>query len=114
MTHEEWLNKAKRLYGDNSGEWKFICPICKTPQTAQDFVKAGATKEQASTSIANECIGRWLPNKQKAIGEKKVIKGQPCNYAGYGLFKLNPVEVIMDDGRKITAFDFADEETDAA
>ncbi len=74
MTHEEWLNKAKRLYGDNAGEWKFICPICKTPQTAQDFVKAGATKEQASESIANECIGRWLPEKQKAIGEKRLSK----------------------------------------
>jgi hypothetical protein len=114
MTHEEWLEKAKRLYGDNAGDWKFKCPVCETVQTVKDFFNAGLSREESSASIANECIGRYLPEKQKAIGEKKVIKGKPCNYAGYGLFNLNPVEVLMNDGRKITAFDFADEEPDAA
>ena len=110
MKHEEWLKKAARLYGENAGDWKFICPACETPQTAKDFVNAGLTREQASISIANECIGRHLPEKQKAIGEKKIIKGNPCNYAGYGLFQLNPVEIEFEDGTIRKAFDFADEE----
>jgi len=110
MNHSEWLDKAKRLYGKNAGDWKFKCPVCQTVQTAQDFVRAGLSKEEASTSIAQECIGRHLQNKEKAFGEKKRKKGVPCDYAGYGLFKLNPVEIIMDDGTKYNAFDFADEE----
>lgn len=112
IKHEDWLKKAARLYGENAGDWNFICPICKTPQTGKDFVKAGLTKEQASTSIANECIGRFLPEKQKAIGEKKIVKGRPCNYAGYGIFQLNPVEIEFEDGTIRNAFDFADEELD--
>ena len=113
MKHHEWLEKAKKLYGENPGDWKFKCPICHTIQTAKDFVNAGLSKEEASTSIAQECIGRYLPEKQKAFGDRKkdkFVKGVPCNYAGYGLFKLNPIEIIMDDGTKYQAFDFADKE----
>ncbi len=113
MKHQAWLDKAKRLYGENAGDWKFKCPVCETVQTANDFVKAGASKEDASTSIANECIGRWLPNKQKAFGDRKkdkFSKGKPCNYAGYGLLQLNPVIVEFEDGTTRNAFDFADDE----
>ncbi|MFJ1269930.1 VVA0879 family protein [Legionella lytica] len=109
MNHSEWLEKAKMLYGENAGDWKFKCPICETVQTARDFVNAGLSKEEASSSIAIECIGRFLPNKQKAIGGKKIIKGEPCNYAGYGLLPLNPIEIEMDDGSKQYAFAFADD-----
>lgn len=37
MKHAEWLKKAKRLYGENAGDWKFKCPVCETVQTAKDF-----------------------------------------------------------------------------
>lgn len=110
MKHFDWLEKATMLYGEKSGDWKFKCPVCETVQTARDFVNAGLSKEEASSSIAIECIGRYLPVKQKAIGEKKIIKGKPCNYAGYGLFRLNPVEIEMSDGSKQYAFAFADGE----
>jgi hypothetical protein len=33
--------------------------------------------------------------------------GGPCTYAGGGLFGLNPVEVVMPDGRSNRVFDFA-------
>lgn len=105
-----WLEKAIKLYGENAGVWKFKCPCCETVQTAMDFVNAGLSKKDAGTSIAKECIGRYLPKKQKAISEKKIIKGEPCDYAGYGLFRLNPIEIEMDDGRMQYAFAFADEE----
>ncbi|MBA9071867.1 hypothetical protein FHR71_005660, partial [Methylobacterium sp. RAS18] len=32
----------------------------------------------------------------------------PCNYAGGGLFKLNPVIVTGPDGSEHAMFDFAD------
>ncbi len=103
---KDWHKMASDRFGENARNWRFICPICKTPQSAQDFIDAGVDEETAKTSIAVECIGRFLPEKQKAIGEKKIIKGQPCNYAGYGLFKLNPVPVEFEDGKVFNAFDF--------
>jgi hypothetical protein len=33
--------------------------------------------------------------------------GGPCNYAGGGLFRLNPVTVVDPDGIENHAFDFA-------
>lgn len=116
IKHDEWQKKATRLYGEDAWDWKFKCPVCETVQTAKDFINAGASKEDASTSIAKECIGRYLEVKQKAFGDRKknaFIKGEPCNYAGYGLLKLNPVEVEFEDGTTHNAFDFADEEKDA-
>lgn len=102
----DWHKLASDKFGNDARHWKFICPICKTPQTAQDFINAGVPEADAKTSIAVECIGRWLPNSEKAFGEKKRKKGVPCNYAGYGLFKLNPVPVLFEDGTVFNAFDF--------
>lgn len=114
MTHDEWLKKVERLYGKDPMNWKFKCPVCETVQTAKDFMDAGATKEDVRTSLAVECVGRWLPEKQKAFDNRKgkIKKGEPCNYAGYGLLKLNPVPVEFEDGTIFNAFDFADEEAD--
>lgn len=116
MTHEQWLNKAVRLYGEDPLKWKFKCPVCETVQTGQDFIDQGATKDDVRTSIAVECVGRWMPEKQKAFDNRtgKIKKGEPCNYAGYGLLKLNPVAVEFEDGKIFHAFDFADEEPDAS
>ena len=112
MKHNEWLEKAQRLYSENAVNWKFKCPVCETVQTGNDFINAGSTKEQARKSIAVECIGRWLPEKQKAFGDRKgkIKKGEPCDYASYGLFNLNPVAVEFEDGTIFNAFDFADVE----
>lgn len=105
---EDWHKLASKKFGKNARHWKFICPVCETPQTAQDFIDAGAPEEEAKTSIAVECIGRWLPEKQKAFDSRqgKIVKGQPCDYAGYGLFALNPVPVEFEDGKIFHAFDF--------
>lgn len=109
MKHSEWLEKAKKLYGNKVEDWKFKCPACHTVQTIKDFVKAGASKEQAANSIANECIGRYMATNQKAFSDKETVKGKPCDYAGYGLININPVLVEFEDGTKHHAFDFADD-----
>lgn len=105
---EDWHKLATEKFGENARHWKFVCPVCHTPQTAQDFINAGVPEEDAKTSIAVECIGRWLREKQMAFDNRKgkIKKGQPCNYAGYGLFKLNPVPVEFEDGKVFNAFDF--------
>lgn len=106
MLISEWRQKGVELFGERMRLWRFVCPVCKTPQSAQDFIDTGMDKETAFSSIAQECIGRHIPSSQKAISETKVIKGKPCNYAGYGLFKLNPLSVELEDGEVINVFDF--------
>lgn len=104
----EWHAKARELFGEKARYWRFICPACKTVQTGKQFMDAGCSEEEAKNSIAVECIGRWLSKEksQKAFGEKKRIQGKPCDYAGYGLFKLNPVPVLFDDGKIFHVFAF--------
>jgi hypothetical protein len=95
MTHAEWTAEARRRFGDNSNKWRFVCPVCKHEASVEDWRNADAP----DPAIAFSCIGRWLGKSRDAF--QSTGKG-PCNYAGGGLFKLNPVVV---DGFPV--FDFA-------
>jgi hypothetical protein len=101
ISREEWLEEGKKRFGEAMLFWKFVCPICKTVIEARDYKKAGAPP----SAIGFNCIGRYLKSPQKAFGDKKIIKGQPCDYTGGGLFKLNPVEVDCD-GQIIRVMEF--------
>lgn len=79
ITHEQWMEEGKRLFGPDVWQWKFICPACKWVASVQEWKDAGADENEAAFS----CIGR-----------RKPIPTQ-CNYAGGGLFKLNPVRVTV-------------------
>jgi len=99
MTLEEWRAKAIALFGQDEFQWRFVCPLCGHVQKADDFrpyKERGATP----TSAYQECIGRYTGAREmKPRGEG------PCNYAGYGLFRLSPVRVIID-GEELHAFAF--------
>jgi hypothetical protein len=109
MTYEEWEKKGLRLYGKDKREWKFKCPSCSFIQTFNDFLKL-TTEEEASSMIGFSCIGRLLEDKGEFLGKKQ--EGKPCNYAGGGLFRINPI-IIIRDGIEQSYFDFADEEIDS-
>jgi hypothetical protein len=99
-THAEWLAEAKRRFGKSPAGWKFVCPSCGYVASGQEYKDAGAPIE----SIGFSCVGRWkLPAKQ-AFDPKG--KG-PCNYAGGGLIRLNPVKVVTPDGSEHEVFEFA-------
>lgn len=70
---------------------EFICPSCKTVQTPQDLIDAGAGKdiEEVNGFIGFSCVGRW--NKDKG-----------CNWTLGGLFKCHELEL------EITHEDFKD------
>jgi len=102
MTVQDWNAKGERLYGKNKANWKFKCPSCGYVASAQEWKDAGDDGSQTAFS----CIGRLLGS-EKTIGDKT---GGPCNYAGGGLFRLNPVEITNDDGQTSWFFDFADNE----
>jgi hypothetical protein len=101
MTVEEWRAEGERRFGTmDSMHWKFKCPICGHSATPADWKEAGALEG----AVAFSCVGRWIPGCKGTMD--KPGKG-PCNYSGGGLFKLNPVTVINEDGNEHHIFEFA-------
>lgn len=96
-----WLSEARRRFGDDKMKWAFLCPSCGHRATVADWKEVGATEGE----IAFSCIGRHI----KGAGELGCSPG-PCNYAGGGLFALNPVSITLEDGGVTTRFAFADPE----
>lgn len=104
ITYEQWHAKGVERYGNDMKTWRFTCPMCKKDTIAQEWIDHKADKQ-----IGVSCIGRQYDKKQSAFFTKN-IKPIGCDYAGYGLFKMNPihVEITTDEGSKeiVDAFDF--------
>lgn len=94
MTSEEWLAEGETLFGADRTKWKFVCPVCGHIATPEDWHKAGAP----DNAIAHSCVGRWLSHSRDAFRTTGV---GPCDYAGGGLFRLNPITV---EGTSLFAF----------
>jgi hypothetical protein len=100
ITHAEWLEEGRRLYGADAKTWAFVCPSCGQRQTIGEMIRAGMPESM----FAFSCIGRGLGS-STTMGEPSLGRG--CNYAGGGLFKLNPVRVVFDGSTRET-FEWAD------
>lgn len=92
MTSVEYFAEAEKRFGKDQMDWAFVCPVCGYRQTARELEKCGAP----ANAIAFSCIGRWIPNARKAFGGKGP---GPCNYAGGGLFAINPVTLSDRENR---------------
>lgn len=103
ITFAEFAAEARRRFGDDQLAWKFQCPACGHVASVRDWKDAGAPE----TAIAFSCVGRWLPKSRDAFSNDR--GPSPCNYAGGGLFKLNPLTVVHSGGREYQMFEFADE-----
>jgi len=92
---ETWEERGRILFGADRMKWRFKCPVCGYVATAIDWIDAGASEN----AIAFSCVGRW----QSGVG---------CDYAGGGLFRLNPIHVVVGELGKAyvrETFAFADE-----
>lgn len=101
ITYDEWEKKGEALFGKNKREWKFVCPNCKHIQSFNDYLALGISAEEANKFIGFSCIGRCMKDCKGEFGNKIA----PCNYAGGGLFRLNPI-TIVHEGKEQTYFDF--------
>ncbi len=105
ITRAEWIAEGTRRFGEAALAWRFVCPSCGHVATPKDWRDAKAPEG----AVAFSCVGRYL----SANGDNAFKrKGGPCNYAGGGLFKLNPVTVTDEEGKEHQVFAFA--ETEAA
>ena len=102
MTFAEWVAEGIRRFGMDQKKWRFVCPVCKYVATPEEWLAAGATNGM----VAFSCIGRNL-GATRTIGD--VDKPGPCDYAGGGLFGLNPVLVTDPSGKQHQLFAFAEE-----
>lgn len=100
IKYQDWLKEAAEKFGKDPLEWKFVCPSCGYVASVKDWKNAGASEGE----IAFSCVGRRL-NTENEIWNKN---GGPCNYAGGGLFRLNPVKVVLEDGHIRETFAFAE------
>lgn len=100
MTIEEWRALGAKRFGDDYRHWRFVCPSCHHVASVEDWNSAGAPEG----AVAFSCVGRY----GGGSGEKTFKqRGGPCDYAGGGLFKLNPITVIDAEGKEHSVFDFA-------
>jgi len=109
LTYLEWLKESEKRYPD--GNIAFTCPVCKHRQTISDYKAVNAPEG----TIGFSCIGRFIDGCRNAFGGPGAgtERPGPCDYAGGGLFPLNPITVICknSDGseEEIRIFDFADD-----
>lgn len=97
---DEWEREGTKLFGPDRMEWSFVCPVCGHVAKVMDWRDAGAP----DSAVAFSCVGRWIEGPKDAF--RRDGEG-PCSYAGGGLFKLNPINVVHADGHGAAMFDFA-------
>jgi hypothetical protein len=120
MTQEEFLTEAKARFGDNTRDWKFVCPMCGTTQSVEQLINAvvasGGKKEDVHGYIGFSCIGRF--NKQGDAGIAAKNRGEAwdkgCNWTLGGLFHMHTLEVVLENGHKRPTFELAEVEPVAA
>lgn len=95
ISQAEWMAEAKSLFGEvHPREWKFSCPVCKTPQSMVDLVEVGVDKDKVQNYIGFSCIGRFTDTKG-------------CDWTLGGLFQIHTLEVIgEEDGQNRKIFEF--------
>ena len=101
---KDFIAEAEARFGENRKKWKFICPICGTPQSAEDLVAAGVDKAKVSDYVGFSCIGRWTDAGPHKKGDKP---GKGCDWTLGGLFRLHKLEIEDEKGKKHPHFELA-------
>lgn len=83
----------------------FVCPRCKTVQSARDLMKTGAgnSMDEVEKYVAYSCFGRFTGAKSP----RKKPDGNPCDWTLGGLFSLHELEVVTEDGKRHPRFELA-------
>jgi hypothetical protein len=107
ITRDEWLARGKQLFGEDFKQWKFVCPVCSTPQSINDLLAAGVKNEVVANYIGFSCIGRFTEAKAH---KKNDPPGAGCDWTLGGFFSIHKVEVTDDQGKVHPVFEFATRE----
>lgn len=114
-----WQREGVRRFGSNIATWRFKCPSCGQIQTGDDYRRWGAPIRDIDRRLGFSCIGRTIAEANpsaKVVGFMEPTQGFGCDYAGGGLFRINPLHVIYGLSKKDgeeeirPTFAFADED----
>lgn len=116
LRHDDWVAEGRERFGEDSTDWKYVCPSCGQVQSLRDFLAAGTRPREASTVVGFACVGR--ANLSTAARDLVVEFGEPtrgagCRYLSNGLFPISPVEVWYYQGQDLQtrpSFEWADPE----
>lgn len=78
-------------------DFAFVCPLCRSVQSAKSLIKAGAGNDFESVKkyLGFSCVGRFIG----AGSPRKKPDGKPCNWSLGGLLHLHEFEVIDEEGK---------------
>lgn len=83
----------------------FKCPICKTVQSAANWIRAtGRSFEEIEKSLGFSCIGRAINAGPHKNGSKP---GKGCDWTLGGFFKLHKLEIVDEAGKHHPMFELA-------
>jgi len=96
-----------KAQGVEKEDYAFICPACKTVQSARWLIAAGAGKEfdDVNGTVGFSCVGRFT-----GAGGEKLEEGKGCNWTLGGLFQIHTLTVVTPDGQKHPHFEVATSE----
>lgn len=94
VTLKEFQQAMRNQGHDRIEDVTFRCPRCKTLQSAQDLIDAGAGKDidEVEKYLAFSCVGRWNENKG-------------CDWTLGGFFQIHEYEVVTEDGERHPRFE---------
>ena len=95
---KDFVEEAKKRFGEDNKKWKFKCPKCGTTQSAEDFAKLDCfkdKKEEIDKYLGFSCIGRF----DDKIG---------CDWTLGGLFQIHDIEIEDKNGKMHKHFELAD------
>ena len=107
------MAEMRKRFGDDAKQWKFVCPMCKTVQSANDFYAAGFKPGTGAVNkyLGFSCIGRFTKAGEHKAGTPP---GRGCNWTLGGLFHIHELEIIMPEGTVSACMEIADAPVEAA
>lgn len=90
ITQEQFMEKAKQLYGEKTSKWKFKCPNCKSEQSANSI------REDVENGIKPQRYPDFKIGDE--IRPEQECFSPDCNWVAYGLFNSGTL-VIIDDSK---------------
>lgn len=92
--YEDWKQQLIERFGEDSADWKFVCPKCSNVQCGKDFEEIGVSRDEWVFQVYYSCIGRST-------------KSKGCDWTLGGLISLHKT-VVFSDGNISPVFEMAD------